>query len=218
MMYNTLLSLFLATSSVCPTIKPMTDFNTTEYIRSTWYIQQQQITGYQPNSTLNCVAQTLNESSYHVPFFNGPVLSVFNYANENMPNGASLNPNNFTLCARQVNTSLPSEILNGPCFLPNFFAGPYWVIDAGPSSHNYTWAIVSGGPPTVQYPDGNCSTSLSGVNGSGLWLFTRDSYSDNVPYYIHIMRERLQVMGYSLSQLLNVTQRGCNYTDAFIKN
>ena len=67
----------------------------------------------------------------------------------------------------------PSRIINAPCFLPNTFAGPYWVIAAGPESYNYSWAIVSGGPPTVKYKDGNCSTSEQGTNGSGLWLFTR---------------------------------------------
>ena len=208
----------LALSNVCPDIQPMSNFNTSAYIRSTWYIQQQQITSYQPNNTLNCVAQTLNISSTSVPFFNGPVLSVYNYANVDRPNGDSLNKNNFTLCGRQVNESRPSQILNGPCFLPNLFAGPYWVIDAGPYSYNYSWAIVSGGPPTVRYSDGNCSTSLNGVNGSGLWLFTRESFSDNVPYYVNIMRESLLYMGYTLSQLLNVTQQGCNYTGAYIKN
>ena len=215
-MYNILLSSVLALS--CPFIQPMSNFNTTEYIRSTWYIQQQQVTGYQPENTLYCVAQTLDQTNNTVPFFSGPVISVFNYANVDNVNGQSLNMNNFTLCARQVNSSLPSEILNGPCWLPNLFAGPYWVIDAGPSPSNYSWAIVSGGPPTVQYPDGNCSTSKNGVNGSGLWLFTRDNVKENVAYYVNLMRQSLKVLGYSVSQLLPVQQQGCNYTGAFIKN
>ena len=215
-MYNILLSSVLALS--CPFIQPMENFNTTEYIRSTWYIQQQQVTGYQPENTLYCVAQTLDKTNNTVPFFSGPVISVSNYANVDNVNGQSLNMNNFTLCARQVNSSLPSEILNGPCWLPNLFAGPYWVIDAGPSPSNYSWAIVSGGPPTVQYPDGNCSTSENGVNGSGLWLFTRDNVKENVAYYVNLMRQSLKVLGYSVSQLLPVQQQGCNYTGAFIKN
>lgn len=214
-MYNLLIS-YLLTS--CPNIEPMKNFNTSEYIRSTWYIQQQQITGYQPENALYCVAQTLNESSSCVPFFNGPVLSVYNYANLDQVNGESQNKNNFTLCARQANTTTPSDILNGPCFLPNLFAGPYWVIDAGPSSSHYTWAIISGGPPTVKYPDGNCSTSEEGVNGSGLWLITRNNDTDAVQSEITLMRESLKYMGYSVSRLHNVTQKGCTYEGAFIKN
>lgn len=214
-MYSILLHSLL--SMGCPTIRPMPYFNTTEYIRATWYIQQQQITGYQPNNTLYCVAQTLNKTNNTVPFFSGDVLSVYNYATVDKVNGAPLNANNYTLCARQSNESLPSDILNGPCWLPNLFAGPYWVIDAGPSPSNYSWAIVSGGPPTVQYPDGNCSTSEKGVNGSGLWLFTRDNVEENVAYYVNLMRESLKVLGYSVSQLLPVHQQGCNYSGAFIK-
>jgi hypothetical protein len=42
----------------------------------------------------------------------------------------------------------------------------------GPTSDHYEWIIVSGGPPTESYPDG-CTTKLTGVNGAGLWLFSR---------------------------------------------
>lgn len=200
--------------NTCPHIQPMRNFNTTEYIRSTWYIQQQQITGYQPRESLYCVAQTLNETNKTVPFYEGSVISVYNYGRLNGVNGTSENPNNFTLCARQLNNSDPARIINAPCFLPNIFAGPYWVIAAGPTHDNYEWAIVSGGAPTIRYPDGNCSTSLTGTNGSGLWLFTRKQDGFN---YVPLMRELLLNKGYTTSQLLNVTQSGCNYSDYFIK-
>lgn len=212
MLTNTLLLLNIV--STCPQIEPMCDLNTTEYIRSTWYIQQQQITGYQPENTLYCVAQTLNQTSIKVPFFNGSVLSVYNYANVGNVNGKPQNSMNFTLCARQTNQSDPARIINAPCFFPNFLAGPYWVLQAGPSSNDYQWAIVSGGAPNVQYPDGNCSTKLTGVNGSGLWLFTR---SMNGSKWIPIMRQYLENMGITTSQLLNVTQTGCRYEGAYIK-
>ena len=140
--------------SSCPIIHPTIDFNTTEYLRATWYIQQQQITGYQPKNALYCVAQTLDFTNKTVPFFDGNVISVFNYGNLNQVNGEQENAKNFTLCARQSNTSDPARILNAPCFLPNILAGPYWVLGAGPQSDNYTWAIVSGGAPNVKYPDG----------------------------------------------------------------
>lgn len=151
------LKLFLLSSVIntCPKIQPMKNFNTSEYIRSTWYIQQQQITGYQPRESLYCVAQTLNLTNKTVPFFNGSVISVFNYGRLDGVNGTSENPKNFTLCARQVNQSDPARIINAPCFLPNILAGPYWVIAAGPTYDNYEWAIVSGGPPTVRYQDGD---------------------------------------------------------------
>jgi hypothetical protein len=216
MILNTLIPLIFSTSS-CPSISPMINLNTTEYIRASWYIQEQQITTYQPENTLYCVTQTLNRTNRTVPLFTGPVIEVFNYGNVDNANGRQENENNFTLCARQVNSSNPGMILNGPCFLPNNFAGPYWVIAAGPESHNYTWAIVSGGPPTVRYQDGNCSTSLRGINGSGLWLFTRNRYGQDVNYLTGMMRDMLRQMGYSVSQLLDVVHRNCSYTGAYIK-
>ena len=214
-MYKTLqILLYSYFSNSCPNVQPMLDFNTTEYIRATWFIQQQQITGYQPRDSLYCVAQTLNETNTRVPFFNGSVLSVYNYGRVGGVNGTLENKNNFTLCARQVNQSDPARIVNAPCFLPNIFAGPYWVIAAGPRPDFYEWAIVSGGPPTVKYQDGNCSTSLEGTNGSGLWLFTRKL---NGTRFVPTMRSTLLDLGYTTSQLLNVTQDGCDYSKAYIK-
>ena len=214
-MYKTLqILLYSYFSYSCPNVQPMVDFNTTEYIRATWFIQQQQITGYQPRDSLYCVAQTLNETDTHVPFFNGSVLSVYNYGRVGGVNGTLENKNNFTLCARQVNQTDPARIINAPCFLPNIFAGPYWVIAAGPRPDFYEWAIVSGGPPTVRYQDGNCSTSLEGTNGTGLWLFTRKL---NGTGFVSTMRSTLLDLGYTTSQLLNVTQDGCDYSQAYIK-
>ena len=217
---NTLISLnYLLSfgSSTCPDVSPMENFNTSEYIRASWYIQQQQVTGYQPKETLYCVAQTLNNSHKIVPFFRGNILDVYNYGNIGKVNGIQENKKNITLCARQVNSSLPSRILNGPCFLPNFLAGPYWVLAAGPYSYNYSWAIVSGGPPTIVYADGNCSTKLNGTNGSGLWLFTRERLGINVKSYVETMRNILINFGYTTSQLLNVIQEGCLYDGAYLK-
>jgi hypothetical protein len=201
----------------CPQIEPMTKFNTTEYIRSSWFIQQQQVTGYQPPEALNCVAQTINTTNHTVPFYNGTVLSVYNYGRVGGVNGTQENGRNFTLCARQVNESTPARLLNAPCFLPNIFAGPYWVLAAGPQSANYSWAIVSGGSPNIRYPDGNCSTSLNGTNGSGLWLFTRDRYGNIADKYVEQMRSWLIGHGVTVSQLMNVSQTGCNYNGSYLK-
>ena len=201
----------------CPQIEPMIGFNTTEYIRSSWFIQQQQVTGYQPPEALNCVAQTINTTNHTVPFYNGTVLSVYNYGRVGGVNGTQENSRNFTLCARQVNESTPSRLINGLCFLPNIFAGPYWVLAAGPQSTNYSWAIVSGGSPNIRYPDGNCSTSLNGTNDSGLWLFTRERYGAIADRYVEQMRTWLISQGISVSQPMNVSQTGCNYNGSYLK-
>lgn len=205
----------LLSPNICPSIEPLDNLNLTEFARSTWYIQKQQVTGYQPRETLYCVAQTLNQEARTVPFFSGPVLSVYNYANYNRTNGPALNSKNGTvLCARIVDEHRTGAIINAPCFLPNFLAGPYWVIAAGPTQKHYEWAIISGGPPTVVQPDGNCTTKTTGTNGSGLWLFTRSPVDTTATAQMETI---LQNKGYSTSLLLPVQQTGCKYEGAFIK-
>ena len=78
----------------------------------------------------------------------------------------------------------------------------------------YTWSIVSGGAPKVQFDDG-CTTSETGINGSGLWIFTREPTGTGV--WVESARRRLQELGYTLSRLQHVEQNCCNYDGAFIK-
>ena len=110
-----------------------------------------------------------------------------------------------------------AKLLNAPCFIPNVLAGPYWVVAAGPSTGCYEWAIVAAGEPKVQEPDGACSTSTKGTNGAGLWLFTRAPTGAAVPAQVAAMRKVLTGMGFSLSQLRDVPQKGCLYAGANIK-
>jgi lipocalin len=204
-----------ASASDCPKVTPMAGLNLTEYVRATWYIQQQQINGYQTAEELFCVSATYALQGKKVPFFNGTVASVYNYGDEKRVNGKPENPNNRTiLCARIVNESAPSKLIVAPCFLPNLFAGDYWVMAAGPSSSNYEWAIVSGGQPTVKHADG-CSTKTKGINGSGFWLFTRATVASSAT--ITEMRDTASKLGFSLSQLLDVKQAGCKREGEFIK-
>jgi lipocalin len=213
-----LLSLLqLAYSQKCPNIKLQINppVNLTEYMRKSWYVQQQQINGYQSKDNLYCVTATYNIDNYsHVPFFDGKVLSVYNYANLKKINGISTN-NSTVLCARQPNNSAPEKLLVSPCFLPNIFSGNYWIIAAGPKSYNYEWAIVSGGQPTKRISNTTCTTKEIGINGSGLWLFSRKPVLENSTLnYLHNL---LIANNISTSKLINVPQSGCNYSNAFIK-
>eukprot|EP00039_Didymoeca_costata_P018981 m.335805 g.335805 ORF g.335805 m.335805 type:complete len:230 (+) comp17679_c0_seq1:90-779(+) len=201
----------------CGNVQPRKTLNTTEFIRRSWYSRQQQITGYQTEEQLYCVTQTLALEGKTVPFFSGTVISVYNYANNGAANGPNENDANKTiLCARQTDPSSPAAIINAPCFLPNFLAGDYWVIAAGPSDNNYQWAIISGGPPTVHYPNNKCTTKTTGTNGAGLWLFTRSATGQDDD--ITTMRSVLTNLNYTLKELKNVTQAGCQYHGAYIKN
>ncbi len=143
-------------------------------------------------------------------------VSVYNYANKDKPNGVPEGSVNGTiLCARVPDSNNPAKLLVAPCFLPNLFAGPYWVLMAGPSSDNYEWAIVSGGQPTVQYPDG-CTTSESGTNNAGLWLFSRTPVAN--PIDLQKMKSVLKDLGFTLSRLHEVPQQSCHYAGAYIKS
>merc|ERR1740138_1575308 len=131
------------------------------------------------------------------------------------------------------------ELAVQPCFLFGLTgartAGPYWVIAV--DEEEYSWAVVSGGQPTevvvAEAADGGaysggsssssklsssggsssggvkCTTKSSGINGSGLWLFTRDP----VPAagVVEAMEARLEAMGVATGRLLPVAQAGCTY-------
>lgn len=192
------------------------DFNLTEWVRRSWYIQEQQVVGYLPLSTFYCVAATYNLEGKTVPLFRGTVVTVYNYANKDKVNGPLQNADNMTLCARAVNDTDPSQLAVAPCFLPNAFAGPYWVLGIGKDSATgeYEWAVVSGGQPTVEWPDG-CTTKEKGVNGAGLWLFSRSPVAPKEQ--IDAMYSVLKSKGFATSRLHPVAQAGCTYHGAVLK-
>ena len=202
-------------SSECPDVQPMKDLNLTEYGRATWYIQEQQINGYQNASCLFCTLATYVNDGKHVPFFKGTVLGVHNFENVGGINQNIEGPQ-IELCARVKDASVPGALAVAPCFLPNFAAGPYWVLAVGTNDvGQYTWAVVSGGNPTVKYDDG-CTTKETGVNGSGLWIFTRAPKGSDDD--VNAAKKALTGFGYTLQRLKKVQQEGCTYKGAMIKN
>lgn len=213
---TTLLATLLAATTACPDIQPASGLNLTKWVGKTWYVAQQQLNGYQKKSELFCTLATYDvNASQHVPFFKGNVVSVHNYENQDHVNGKVENTDiNIPsgLCARAVNTSRPSQLTVAPCFLPNLLGGPYWIIAF--DDKNYTWGVIAGGKPTIQYPDG-CTTKETGVNGSGLWIFVRNPLNNEKA--VMEARNALTQLGYTLSRLMNVTQIGCKYEGARIK-
>jgi len=163
------------------------------------------------------VSATYNLEGAKVPFFSGTVVTVYNYANKDNVNGENQNAGNTTLCARASDKDDSSKLSVAPCFLPNFLAGPYWALEIGHNAerpYEYDWAIVIGGEPTVQYDDG-CSTTESGINGAGLWLFTRERVAS--AELIDKMRSKLTEKGIAVSRLHDVAHAGCLYKGAFLK-
>ena len=205
-MLTLLLALVTSFVNPCPNVTTVKNLNLTEYIRKPWYIQMQQETPYLPLNSNYCVRAKYSLSKKKILFYKGTVLDVYNSARLNSINGSQLNSNNSTLCAR-VN-GMNSKLLVAPCFLPNLFAGNYWVLATGPSNDNYEFALVSGGQPHTRYSSG-CSTSIDTINNSGLWLFTRnqtvsDSFIQNFITYI-------VSLGITPQLLNKVQQEGCVY-------
>eukprot|EP00750_Incisomonas_marina_P001334 INCI11119.1.p1 GENE.INCI11119.1~~INCI11119.1.p1 ORF type:complete len:264 (+),score=56.10 INCI11119.1:117-794(+) len=201
----------------CAPVKPVDTVDFDEWVRKTWYIQQQQVTEYLPEENDFCVLATYGDEQEKVPGFDGKVIAVHNYANEGKVNGPNQNAKDQILCARKPHND-STALLVAPCFLPNVLAGDYWIVAVGDNGNTtdpeYTWAAVSGGQPTVEYPDG-CTTKTTGINEAGLWIFTREPVG--APADIAAAQDALKSMGFTLSQLNNVTQEGCEYAGAKLK-
>jgi apolipoprotein D and lipocalin family protein len=196
-----------AEEDVCLPIATQGSFNLTEWVRASWFIQEQQLNGFQQPEDLYCVLATYELEGRTVPLFDGTVVSVYNYQNRGAVNGPGSDPEMEPLCARLIDPERPSDsIINAPCFLPNALAGPYWVVAAGPSPERYEWGIVSAGPPTVPAPEGEagCTTSETGVNDSGLWLFHRRAIISEQE--LEDIRTVARMNGFTTSRLRAVLQ------------
>lgn len=198
---------FSVAEDVCLPIATQGSFNLTEWVRASWFIQEQQLNGFQQPEDLFCVAATYELEGRSVPLWEGTVVSVYNYQNRGAVNGPGTDPEAEPLCARLIDPDRPSDsIINAPCFLPNALAGPYWVVAAGPSPQRYEWGIVSAGSPTVPVPgsEPGCTTSEEGVNNAGLWLFHRRPIISEQE--LEDMRTVLRVNGFATSRLRKVFQ------------
>lgn len=225
------LSLVITVLGACPDQQVQEGFNLTEFIRATWYVQKQQLNGYQPANSLNCVAATYNET-YHgaketVPFFSGRVLTVYNDCRIGSKDGPVCNA--FTapdfkrsfavpLCARERNPSQPAKLSVAPCKLPNFLTGDYWVAAAGPSPDDYQYAVVIAGQPSVQKTDG-CTTPDTCTNPAqfscGMWLFSREPTPS--PVTMAALEGAAHEKGISTQLLHTVDHTGCSYEGYVIK-
>merc|ERR1719410_2990987 len=71
----------------CQKVEVQDNFNVEEYVSKSWYVQYQQVTGYLPENSFYCVVATYELEGSKVPFFDGTVASVYNYANRGEVNG-----------------------------------------------------------------------------------------------------------------------------------
>jgi len=197
--------LALATLAVaageCKQVTTQANFDLEEYISKPWYIQQQAVTQYLPITQNFCVKaeySLLPATSWKTLLF-GYKVQVHNVAQN--AEGV-IQDSGDTLCAGPDSSGDPAKLQVAPCFLPSFFAGPYWVI-AFNATEGY--ALVSGGQPTVETENG--CTSGDGVNDSGLWIFTNAQVRDQE--VVDKVRGIAVEQGFDLVVLNDVDQTNC---------
>jgi lipocalin len=203
----------------CPVVSPVEPFDLERYIEKSWFIQKQQINPYQSANQLYCVAATYNKQD------DSDLIAVDNYGNNDGVNGPpqiSDTDSTFSSLCAQVRSETAGKLAVAPCIfgpLFSYLAGDYWVLAI--DQEEYSWAIVSGGQPKEikQQDPIKCTTkkgsSFLDINGSGLWLFTREKVAS--PEVIAKMESILDSMGVFTGDLLPVAQEGCNYTGANLK-
>jgi len=193
----------------CPVVETQRDLNLTEYVAGgRWYVHQSMAVTYLPKADDFCVTT-------EYAFIDASHVKVHNYANKGGVNGAVVDSNaNLKIlggiCGDVVNASEPARLSVGPCKLPSWVPGsrgPYWVVAAGPSPARYDWALISGGQPTHRAA-GGCRTG-TGVNDSGLWIFTRKAARDEA--VLQAVRKIAHEKGFDTSVLTDVQQQGCTY-------
>jgi len=155
---------------------------------------------YLPKSKNYCVYAEYKKLDKQT--FWGYDIAVHNHAEDVQPPHKA-EDSGKTICAKIVDAQT-GKLEVAPCFLPpKLTAGPYWVLAY---SEEEGYALISGGPPKEK-AEGGCRTG-SGVNGSGLWIFTRKQQKDAA--LIEKVRRIAAQKGFDLSVLNDVDQSNCS--------
>lgn len=169
-----------SSASSCLTVTTVESFDVTEYAAAPWYVQRQAVNAYTPSDQNRCVTAQYEirndaDRDWWERSWWGYTVDVFNYAET-----AAGDDSGGGLCA-DYDEETPSQLRVAPCFLPQLFAGPYWVVSYREGSDD-GYALVSGGQPSDEVegetdcgPDGidGCCKTGEGINRSGLWILTR---------------------------------------------
>lgn len=211
----------------CPVVEPLGDeFDMDKYTAKSWYVQKQQTNPYQGSDNLYCVVATYKIRD------DGNV-QVYNYSNKGAVNeketDAKSSSDKYTgLCGNPIEGGklqvTPCPFIYLGSFITDLTAGPYWVVAVDDTAaEEYQWAVVTGGAPDkIKSEDPlQCTTSDGGnyidaIQGSGLWIFSRDQIADATT--MASIMTKLDELGIYAGDLEDVTQEGCNYTNAFIKD
>eukprot|EP00584_Thalassiosira_punctigera_P006744 CAMPEP_0172541606 /NCGR_PEP_ID=MMETSP1067-20121228/12386_1 /TAXON_ID=265564 ORGANISM="Thalassiosira punctigera, Strain Tpunct2005C2" /NCGR_SAMPLE_ID=MMETSP1067 /ASSEMBLY_ACC=CAM_ASM_000444 /LENGTH=226 /DNA_ID=CAMNT_0013327675 /DNA_START=142 /DNA_END=819 /DNA_ORIENTATION=+ len=189
--------LFKICPQLCQKVTTVENFDVEAYASAKWYIHQQAAVGYLPTSRNFCT--TAEYTVRDRPTLLGYTIDVLN--SDQNANGDARAGN---LCAYIPDPSIPSKLAVAPCFLPCFAAGPYWVVDY---DEGEGYALISGGQPVYVGENGKCKGG-TGVNNSGLWIFSRSQTRNQT--LIDNVRQIALDAGFDLSVLNDVDQSSCS--------
>lgn len=167
-----------------------------EYVSKVWYVQEQLINAYQPEENLFCVRANYTKTS-------DTTLEVRNFARAGSVRGEAVG-GDMVLSAFIPDTDVPAKLKVGPSFIPRALYGDYWIV--AQDRDNKSWAIISGGQPTIEISPGLCSTeSANNIRQQGgLWLFTRErKVSKEI---VDLMKKKANDLGIDTTQLKKVVQ------------
>jgi len=203
-----LVSSVLAASEHLPKCPPpdfdtVQNFNLDAFAAKRWYIQEQMQVAAVPANAHFCIHADYKLLTKKT--FWGYDIQVHNVAADDTP-PHKVHDSGIFICAKIVN-STAGKLAVGPCFLPSFFAGPYWVI-----AYNEVegYALISGGAPTHSTPNG-CRTG-TGVNNAGLWIFTRQQ--DRNEALVEKVRHIATDKGFDVSVLQHGNHTGCDSSNS----
>eukprot|EP00746_Dinoflagellata_sp_MGD_P080672 gnl/MRDRNA2_/MRDRNA2_32178_c0_seq1.p1 gnl/MRDRNA2_/MRDRNA2_32178_c0~~gnl/MRDRNA2_/MRDRNA2_32178_c0_seq1.p1 ORF type:complete len:218 (-),score=44.77 gnl/MRDRNA2_/MRDRNA2_32178_c0_seq1:400-1053(-) len=176
------------------------NFDLNTFVSARWYAQQQMPVSYLPKDQNYCVYADYKKKDKKT--FWGYDVAVRNHAEDVAPPHKVHDSGPSLLCAKVVDEQ-KGQLEVAPCFLPTALSGPYWVIAY---SEQEGYALISGGPPTIA-AEGGCRTG-TGVNNSGLWIFTRKQQKDAA--LIEKVRGIAAQKGFDVSVLNEVDQSSCS--------
>lgn len=178
------------------------NFNLNVFSAKRWYIQEQMQVTAVPAHAHFCI-----HADYKIldkKTFWGYDIQVHNVAADDAPPHKVHDSGSF-ICAKIVDAST-GKLAVGPCFLPSFLAGPYWVVSYDEAEG---YALISGGAPTKSFP-GGCRTG-TGFNNAGLWIFTRAQVRNEA--LVQKVRKIAVDKGFDVSVLEHGNQTSCDAFD-----
>lgn len=201
------------------------NFDIDSYISARWYVQKQIPVSYLPLEEFYCTTADYTPYTGFCFFcFGARQILIANRARKGSVTGPRVGEadgsdgNKFFRGIVRKPVKKPAEVSVG--FVPDLlqFTSNYWIVAAGtyqdaldgkrvPTSNQYDWAIISGGPAKKNGANGKCKPDPGILNFLGMWMFTRDG----VPPagVVEAIDGIADSMGLDTTAWLPVEQEGC---------